>query len=769
LSRKNQGRHPACIAALGFALLAMGLLVPSRVVAHSELVSSDPAANSSLPRPPDALRLVFSEPIDPPSASVQLLDTQQTVLPGVGPLRVDAAGTTATVPVPDLEAGTYTVSYQVTSAVDGHVTSGIFAFLVDPTGTQPPPVAESSSTSLSSGPDVIAARWLAIAGTLALAGIVIFWLFSARPALTATGIAEVPAPWGPIALTAAAALVGVVLYLTLAARPIIESGGHLSHGDTFPLDFAAPFGWTPFANAMRVAMVGSFATFGLAVAHWVAHDEARRRDRPAPLSADLGWLLVVLVACVVTLGGMSFAGHAAALGGPLLALVDLVHLLGVSAWIGTLVGLFLLVLRAREAVVGALRRHSRLALVAAPVVVLSGLANSPLVLGSSRELVASGYGNLIVAKAMLFSIAVGIGSANFFLVRSGISRRSLPLIGAELLLGALAVLAAAGLVSGQPSANRQPVLVPPALSTLHLYGQAGDSSVHVAVNLPAPGSQLYQVGVSELATGAPLRDVQRVILVFTPPDGSGLAPERVELESDDDPSLWSTRGAYTPVVGDWQFEAILRRIGELDESTTFMVTVSEPQPPETVPPPDIGVGAPPVLAAVWAFLPDGSAGWLLVVALLGAAVAAGIVARARPSASTSAARAAVVLVAVVIGVAIGSRALVQAANEPPAAAAATNPIPATADSVTRGHHLYLANCAACHGILGDGDGPTAQRSGLAMEPLFDRVPVLDDGTIAYRIAVGTVGSQMPGFASTLSQADRWDLVNYLRAAFGASP
>jgi mono/diheme cytochrome c family protein len=44
---------------------------------------------------------------------------------------------------------------------------------------------------------------------------------------------------------------------------------------------------------------------------------------------------------------------------------------------------------------------------------------------------------------------------------------------------------------------------------------------------------------------------------------------------------------------------------------------------------------------------------------------------------------------------------------------------------------------------------------------------LSDGSLAYRIAVGTVGSGMPGFAGTLSETDRWDLVNYLRAALGA--
>jgi copper transport protein len=769
LSRVSQGRT-ARIAAPAFAILAIlaiGVFLPGHVAAHSELVSSDPPANAILAEAPHALHLVFSEPIDPQSATVSLLDIRQTVIPRVGPLGVDAAGTTATVPLPDLQPGTYTVSYQVTSAVDGHSTSGIFAFLIDPTGTQPAPSVRTSSTSLSSGPDVIAARWVGLAATLGLAGILIFWLFSARPALRSSGVADLPAPWGPISIAALFALLGIMVFLTLAARPIV-AGGHPGHGGgSFPLDLAAPFGWTQFAIAMRVATFGAFAAFALAAARWVAHDEARRNDRPAPLSSDPAWLLVMLAAAVVTLGGMSFAGHAAAMGGPLLAIVDLVHLLGVAAWIGTLAGLFLLVARAGPAVGAALRRHSRLAIVAAPVVVLSGLANSPLVLGSSRELIASSYGDLLLAKAFLFSVAVGIGSVNYFLVRSGSVRRSLPLIGAELVVGTVAVLAAAGLVTGQPSANRQPVLVPSGLGTLHLYGEAGPSTVHAAVDLPAPGNQRYQVGVASLDTGAPQTDVQKVILVFTPPSDSDLAPERVDMHEGSDPSLWGTSGAYTPVVGDWQMEVIVRRVGERDVSVSFEVTVSEPKPPETVPPPDTGFGVPVPLAAAWRWLPGGTGGWLLVVALLVVAVALGALARVRPSRWMSALRAALVAATVVIGVAVGSRAAVEAANQPPPLPLATNPLPATEDSLRRGEALYLANCAACHGASGDGDGPTAQRLGLFLERLSDRVPALDDGALSYRIAVGTVGNGMPAFASTLSDGDRWDLVNYLRENYGA--
>jgi copper transport protein len=751
------------VACIGL-VLAAGLLVPAQVQAHAELASSDPAANSSLPTSPERLTLTFTEPIDLASARISLLDERQAEVAGLGAISVDAAGTTATVPLPSLEPGVYTVSYQVTSATDGHVTAGIFAFLVDPTGTQPPPTLPSSTSSPASGPDVVAARWLALVSTLGLLGMSLFWLVSARPALAKADETSLAPPWGLLTLLAAGAAGGLVLYLTLSARPIVEAGAHVGHGAGFPLDFASPFGSTPFANAMRVALAGAGAAFVLAAARFFAADETRRgAGSSQPSAREDRWLMLLMALIAVSLLGTSLAGHVASLGGPLFGLVDFGHLLAVATWIGPLPGILLLAFRARHALGDALRRHSQIALFAAPIVVLTGFANSSFVIGPSRELVASTYGNLLLAKVVLFSVAVAIGSMNFFLVRSRRFRRTLPLIGVELTVGMLAILAAAGMVTGQPAASRASVLTSSALATAHLYGTAGESTVHVAVNLPTPGKASYQVAVAEAASGADRTDVQRVFLVFTPPAESGLPAERVQLDEAGDPAHWATTGAYTPVVGTWGVEVIVRRVGQLDESTSFELAVVVPLPPQRVPPPDTGIGVPLPLAALWTVLPTGTLGWAVPLILLALALGLGILDRRGGSRGRSLLRLGVVLVAVLAGAGVASRAAVQAADQVPASAARmANPQKATADSILRGHNLYLANCAACHGVNGDGDGPTAAGWLPPLQPLGTVVPGLTDGTIAYDIAVGRAGTRMPAFASTLSENDRWDLVNYLR-------
>lgn len=745
----RSGQRPR--ASLPLALLLVAGVLPvlaAPVAGHAELLGSSPAANATVTEAPETLELSFTEAVDPGTARIRLLDEQGAEVGGVGRAAVD--GTEVRVPLPDLEPGVYTVDYRVTSAVDGHITSGLFAFLVDPTGTEPAPTVSSQADSLSSTPETTAARWVALAAALAMAGTLVFWIFSARPALAAVRRPIVP-PWRAVAVLGAVAASGLVVYLVLAARPLVEAEGG---GGWFPLDPAGPFGGTPFAVAMRLALLG----LGSATLLAVASAALRRRDAAAT-GATLG-------AALVGLAGMSLAGHAAAAGGLAFAAFDFLHLVGVAAWLGALVGAGILVVVARSAAPAALRRHSRVALVAAPLVVLSGIANSPLVLGpGARDLVASEYGNLLLGKIVLFAVAAGLGSANFFLVRRGSLRTALPVMAVELAVAALAVVAAAGLVTGQPAANRPPVLVASGIGAEHLYGTAGPSTVHVAVNLPAPGDQRYQVSVADSQTGAYRNDVQRVFLEFVPPAASGLAPERIQLEpSDVAPGLWGSSGAFTPVVGAWELEVILRRAGERDEAVSFPLTVVQPLPPQRVPPPDTGMGIPIPMALLWAVLPTGAWTWVVPGSLLVAAAIVFGLGRHRSGRLVGVLRVAVVAAAVVAGIGAGSRALVAAANEPPASAAAqANPVEATAASVARGESLYLANCASCHGTGGAGDGPSA--AGMIPSPGSLSGPVQDmtDGALAHRIAVGSAGTRMPAFAATLSETDRWDLVNYLRS------
>ncbi len=742
-----------CAVALGVGFLG----TPAPALGHADLVVSSPAANVSLIEAPDTLELIFTEPVDAATISIDLLDARQQTVDGVGAVELGEDGTTARVSLPNLEPGVYTVSYGVVSTVDGHATTGFFAFAVDPTGAQAPPTEPPGSTSPSVDGWAVAARWVALAGLLLAFGSILMWRFAGRRALSEPDRADDPGPpWVLIAGSAACGLVGVSAHLVLAARSIVGTAG-------FPLDLAAPFGWTPFAIAMRVTTLATLLTIALAASALLLH-----RRRSATSATDQRFAMAAAVTLAAALGGMSAAGHAASIGGPAFAAIDWLHLTAVAAWLGGLPAAFVLANRRgtqRAATFRQiLRHHGPLALLAAPVVVLTGLANSPLVLGTDRALVASGYGNLLIAKALLVSVALGIGAVNHLFLR-GRGRANLSfLVSAEIGIAALALMAAATMITIQPASVRGPELVSPPLTTAHLYGSAGPTRIHASVSLPAPGSQLYQVTVADLETGAPRADVQAVFLTFTPPQTANLPPQRVELAPTDLATLYRASGAYTPVVGEWVLDVTVRREGARDESIAFALPVDIVGAPQLAPPPDTGVGVPAPLGVLWSILPDGAAGWLPSAAALLAALALGGIAVARTAGWLGYARIGLLTVATVTALGAGSRELVLSANAPPPAdVAIANPMPADAESLARGERLYLANCASCHGAGGDGDGQVRVIPDAGS--LRAVLPHTTDAELAYRIRSGLAGTSMPAFAATLTESEQWDLVNYLRHAW----
>jgi putative copper export protein/mono/diheme cytochrome c family protein len=571
----------------------------------------------------------------------------------------------------------------------------------------------------------------------------LLWAASARAALEDHGVEASP-PWRLVAGAAAAAAAGVAAYLLLAARPIVSASA--GGGTGIPLDIGAAFGWTPFAIAMRVA-------FGACLVVVVIALVARRRTG---VVASLATGLLV-----IAVGATSVAGHVASTAGPLVGLVDSGHLLAVAAWLGGLPAALVLAARGadrRAALAGAiLRRHGPVAIVAAPLVAVTGIVSAPIVSGSARDLVSSDYGNLLVAKAILLSVALGIGAVNHLVLRGRGRATVATLVGAELAVAGLAIGAAATMVTIQPASARTPVLAASPVRPAHFFGEVGPTRVHLAVSLPAPGTQSYRVTARDAETGAPRDDIQKVFLELAPPPDLGLASERLELDPDGAvDGLWATSGAHTPVAGEWTATVVVRRQGERDEPIVFALTVEHPGAAELGPPPDTGLTAPAPLAAVWAAFPAGLAGWL--PAAVAIAILAGLWAL-RPSFVRDAARGALTVAFVVATLGAGSRTLVVAANAPSAGEIAAQSPLAAATDVDRGRRIYLANCASCHGADLEGGGATVD----VPAPRLDRaVGDASDAELSYRIAYGVAGTSMPPFAGLLTADERADLIGYLR-------
>ncbi len=93
-----------------------------------------------------------------------------------------------------------------------------------------------------------------------------------------------------------------------------------------------------------------------------------------------------------------------------------------------------------------------------------------------------------------------------------------------------------------------------------------------------------------------------------------------------------------------------------------------------------------------------------------------------------------------------------------------SPLPYQAASIAKGIAFYAARCAVCHGRAGKGDGPGG--AGLPKLPADLTAPHTGQhtaGDLFWWITQGIPVSGMPAFGETLSEDERWDLINFLRA------
>ena len=140
---------------------------------------------------------------------------------------------------------------------------------------------------------------------------------------------------------------------------------------------------------------------------------------PRRAGAFIVWLL-----SIVLLVSLAWISHAAA-GSmqPVGVFGDAVHLCAAGAWIGGLLPLAIFLKRARpslsltKSAPFVLQRFSTLSLWCVGVLVISGIVNSWLLVGSIHALFTTVYGRLLVVKLTMFGALIGLGAQNRFVVK----------------------------------------------------------------------------------------------------------------------------------------------------------------------------------------------------------------------------------------------------------------------------------------------------------------------------------------------------------------
>ena len=214
---------------------------------------------------------------------------------------------------------------------------------------------------------------------------------------------------------AAIGAIGIATVVRLAAQHAAMFGTEEHWSRTTIGALLLQSGW---GRAWWLALAGTLAGW------WATGPGARRRRYAWPVLVGSAGALVV---------SLSMSGHPAAAENPVIAVaIDGLHLIGAGGWVGSLAMLIVIAvpvaMRSAEA-----ERHGHVArLVAAFSPTALGFAALAAVtgtlaawrnIGSVGALWSSGYGQLLLAKLAMLSVAAGTGAYNW--------KRVLPALGEE--------------------------------------------------------------------------------------------------------------------------------------------------------------------------------------------------------------------------------------------------------------------------------------------------------------------------------------------------
>ncbi len=175
--RRLRARAAMLATSLAGALLVSPFLLTAPASAHDAFSGSTPSADSTVTTAPTSVTLHFEEP--PLAAGLAVAVTAPDTTP-VTSGKAALAGTDVVAPLAPLTvSGLYTVAWRVV-ADDGHPVTGTFTFTVDlptpspsATASSTAPVSESALASVADGTSSSLPVGGIIAGTVALAVVVV--------------------------------------------------------------------------------------------------------------------------------------------------------------------------------------------------------------------------------------------------------------------------------------------------------------------------------------------------------------------------------------------------------------------------------------------------------------------------------------------------------------------------------------------------------------------------------------------------------------------
>lgn len=408
---KRQKKVFLVLIIIGFSVFLILPNIPNSY-AHALIVKSNPAPSQSLPSPPSKVDVYFTDPVDIQYSTVKVLDPNGNEVQNkdLKYLTSDQTALTVSLP-PGLSNGVYTVSTKVLDQTDGHVTENGFVFAVGvavPPATSQPKVSYSDVISI---PDAIA-RFPALIGQVIVVGAAFstFWLWS--PISKITQLRQ------QFAKTRLAIDKRSMLLMLIGSAIVFASGFGMIASVAYSIH-AGLFDAisTKFGHMWIVRMITSSILLGLVVTFYFNQKKSN--------SILPNWQTATIFGVGITvLSTTSIISHGAATGDISPLILDFIHNLAASLWIGGIIYIDYIIISklkqlsddniAASILSIIIPQFSTIVLLILAIITISGPFLLFLLESNLALTLASIYGKILIVKLSLAAIMIGVGAYHQF-------------------------------------------------------------------------------------------------------------------------------------------------------------------------------------------------------------------------------------------------------------------------------------------------------------------------------------------------------------------
>ena len=556
---------------LPFLILIIG--IPS-AYAHPFLVDSEPGQGQNAAVGTTQIIVFYSEAIEIDFSELKVFDSNGNKIDNMDTAYYEGESSLV-ITTPSLEDGIYTVKSKVLSKIDGHLVQAAIIFGVGETQVDLSLLEAQEESEITFLPEA-AARFPGIIGQTVvlgsvISGIVIWGTQRKRFGKESRDLVNQTYRFKFAKLT------GISLVAVFASNFIILAVQTLRL-ETSPIDVID----TAFGTTWLIRMIITIILLG--IWFWMERKPHLSPKKHIPM----------LAASLVLIFTTTMMGHGAATELTAPIILDYVHNLLASVWIGGVIffGFVLLPtlasldgIQKAKVTLAMLPRYSGMITIALGILIITGPTLLWFLESDVASLTNSTYGSLIIAKIMLAIVLIGFGAFYQFKIQRQAERNlksgktftfnklSKPLKAEAMvgiaLLGVVALLVNSSLPAGEIQTVDAQGITLGFSSTLFSEQAKFDVSV-----IPlGVGPNTISVLVSNVS-GEPLPDISGLKIKVSNPQRN-IAPIEIsitELKSNDGTTRYEGDATFG-FAGTWEIEVEAQRTQTVNESVIFTVLV----------------------------------------------------------------------------------------------------------------------------------------------------------------------------------------------------